>query len=740
MANFLSTEGLTYTLQKLKLILDKKSSSDHTHNIESLNNYSKRIYDATTSRSATTFLAAPTGKDGVASFRKIIEADLPTELETHVIPYYKTFNAGGGDGSKLYLKIISIDLTGGQYLNHPMIFMFGHRGGNAMTRLTVQFTHSTTADSAAVNTFGIAGASMDFYIVKETAGKFAIYVKKSESYDNIALYGYYKGSYMANVKVTFTDTAVASVPAGSTTATWNESVGTAASVDWDGVKNHPTTISGYGITDAASKTHGHNYAGSTSDGGAAKSVASSIKIQLNGGTTEGDNQFTFNGSAAKTVNITPAKIGALPSGGTAVKADKATEAEKLSTSAGSGTQPIYFSSGKPTACSYTLEKSVPSTAKFTDTTYSTGDASTSGLTKLYTSTGTNTDGTMTQSAIKTALDGKANSSHTHSYAGSSSAGGAATKVANSIVIKLNGGTEEGKNKFTFDGSGTKTIDITPSAIGAGTSDSTYTHPNSGVTAGTYKSVTVNAQGHVTAGTNPTTLKGYGITDAVANSDVVSYNTKEGDINSMTGNAAWTKIPNLATLAYWNGRYNTTASNLAYCNQGAFGTIVTKNVGDYATASHTHSTYLPLAGGTMTGTIKKVADGGMFISARARSVIYNDGTIGEDAYYPVITSKSLSGTWSIGVYKNSLCIVYGSNTNYDANKNECTTITLDKDKNLDAIATKVKNALTVKYENGDTVATFDGSAAKEVKIPKIKTGTSLPDASGYKDGDIFILYS
>ena len=41
----------------------------------------------------------------------------------------------------------------------------------------------------------------------------------------------------------------------------------------------------------------------------------------------------------------------------------------------------------------------------------------------------------------------------------------------------------------------------------------YTHPNSGVQAGTYRSVTVNSQGHVTAGSNPTTLAGYGITDA-----------------------------------------------------------------------------------------------------------------------------------------------------------------------------------------------------------------------------------
>lgn len=46
-------------------------------------------------------------------------------------------------------------------------------------------------------------------------------------------------------------------------------------------------------------------------------------------------------------------------------------------------------------------------------------------------------------------------------------------------------------------------------------DTVYAHPNSGVTAGTYKSVTVNAQGHVTAGSNPTTLSGYGITDAAS---------------------------------------------------------------------------------------------------------------------------------------------------------------------------------------------------------------------------------
>lgn len=59
--------------------------------------------------------------------------------------------------------------------------------------------------------------------------------------------------------------------------------------------------------------------------------------------------------------------------------------------------------------------------------------------------------------------------------------------------------------------------LTPVPAGAKFTDTVYAHPNSGAAAGTYRSITVNAQGHVTAGTNPTTLAGYGITDAAAKS-------------------------------------------------------------------------------------------------------------------------------------------------------------------------------------------------------------------------------
>lgn len=70
----------------------------------------------------------------------------------------------------------------------------------------------------------------------------------------------------------------------------------------------------------------------------------------------------------------------------------------------------------------------------------------------------------------------------------------------------------------------------------GTETNVYSHPNSGVSVGTYKSVTVNAQGHITGGSNPTTLAGYGITDAeakgTASSAVSSHNTSTSAHNDI----------------------------------------------------------------------------------------------------------------------------------------------------------------------------------------------------------------
>lgn len=61
------------------------------------------------------------------------------------------------------------------------------------------------------------------------------------------------------------------------------------------------------------------------------------------------------------------------------KTAAAASANKLNADAGSATQPIYFSNGIPVATTFTLEASVPSGAKFTDTLYTLPDATSSIL-------------------------------------------------------------------------------------------------------------------------------------------------------------------------------------------------------------------------------------------------------------------------------------------------------------------------------------------------------------------------
>lgn len=101
----------------------------------------------------------------------------------------------------------------------------------------------------------------------------------------------------------------------------------------------------------------------------------------------------------------------------------ANRATALTSSAGSATQPVYFSGGKPVACTYTLGKSVPSNAVFTDTN------TWRGIQNNLTSTSTTDSLSANQGKVlKELVDSKSSSGHTHNYAGSDSAGGAATSA------------------------------------------------------------------------------------------------------------------------------------------------------------------------------------------------------------------------------------------------------------------------------------------------------------------------
>ena len=89
---------------------------------------------------------------------------------------------------------------------------------------------------------------------------------------------------------------------------------------------------------------------------------------------------------------------------------------------------ITNSSGTISLTKTNVTSALGYTPPTTNTTYSTGTASTSGITKLYTGTGTNTDGTMTQSAINTALSGKLNTTGTAAKATADASGNTITST------------------------------------------------------------------------------------------------------------------------------------------------------------------------------------------------------------------------------------------------------------------------------------------------------------------------
>lgn len=179
---------------------------------------------------------------------------------------------------------------------------------------------------------------------------------------------------------------------------------------------------------------------------------------------------------------------------------------------------------------------------------------------------------------------------------------------------------------------------------------------------------------------PTTLSGFGITDGLrsvtqpsgSNVFVTGISTSGTAVTytksytkkslSAVGTSGWTNasidgniIPDMSFIAYWNGAYSGTSSNLAYCNKGAFGSFAIKNslafseltskpttISGYGiTDAYTKSQvdaiaakYLPLTGGTLTGQLKIVAS--------ALNGAYNGLLIGDDCYIGDCNSANTIG--------------------------------------------------------------------------------------------------
>ena len=134
-----------------------------------------------------------------------------------------------------------------------------------------------------------------------------------------------------------------------------------------------------------------------------------------------------------------------------------------------------------------------------------------------------TGGTIT--ALPTAA--ASNEGHTYKVIKDGTYAGQAAKIGDTFISTgsrwelIPSGDEPSGTVTSITLNATSPIAIDNNAAITTSGTRTISHASSGVSAGTYKSVTVNSTGHVTGGTNPTTLSGYGITDAKIANGVIT---------------------------------------------------------------------------------------------------------------------------------------------------------------------------------------------------------------------------
>lgn len=102
--------------------------------------------------------------------------------------------------------------------------------------------------------------------------------------------------------------------------------------------------------------------------------------------------------------------------------------------------------------------------------------------------------------------------------------------------------------------------------------------------------------------------------------------------------------------------------------------ITSKPSTFTPDSHTHA-YIPLSGGTITGSIIR-SSGGSWISARNNVAVRGTAT-GKDSWNPVVGQATPNGYWTIGnlASNDNLAFSYTSNTNYNAGNNSATTVYL-----------------------------------------------------------------
>lgn len=152
----------------------------------------------------------------------------------------------------------------------------------------------------------------------------------------------------------------------------------------------------------------------------------------------------------------------------------------------------------------------------------------------------------------------------------------------------------------------------------------------------------------------------------------------------------------------------------------------------APASHSHS-YLPLAGGTMTGCITRNG-GGSWISARNNVVAYGKN-VSSGSYNPVVGQKTVKGSWTIGNFGSDerLIFSYDTDTNFNAATNSSNKTYLPVGGNLQEIITSATiGSQSVSHANTAGSVAWSNVSGRPT-IPSVGNGTVTITQNGTNKG-------
>lgn len=202
-----------------------------------------------------------------------------------------------------------------------------------------------------------------------------------------------------------------------------------------------------------------------------------------------------------------------------------------------------------------------------------------------------------------------------------------------------------------------------------------THIVAGAKSGTVNAATTNGNTYINVTDDNTfrsgvVIKGAGATSVTsdASGNVTVHSTDTNTWRPVQNNLTSTATDQSLSAAQGkalNEKFGSYVPTSRTVNGKALSANITLSAGDVGAApsSHSHS-YLPLAGGTMTGKINRGA-GGMWIHARNNVAVFGT-TANPQSYNPVVGQKTSKGAWTVGNLAGDERLVFSYDTDTDFN--------------------------------------------------------------------------